>query len=71
MRGRVAPVGVDEKTSSINVKDGPPVGGGGMSISPPIHDMAPEAPKDAQLVDFRTQKARSLTFQDYMDFLRR
>jgi len=46
-------VGVDEKTPSTNVKDGPQMGGGGMSLSPPIQDMALEAPKGG-VVDTRT-----------------
>jgi len=52
MREREAPVGMDEKTTGTNVKDGPPMGGGGMCISPPNQDMAPETPKGG-VVDTR------------------
>jgi len=46
-------MGVDEETTSTHVQDRPPMGGGGMAISPQSQDMALERPKGSAM-DTRT-----------------
>jgi len=67
MRGREAPVGVDEETTSTHVKDRPPTSGGRIAISPPIQDMAPEAPK-GNVMDTRTAGGLQNTEGEGFDF---